>query len=81
MGDDKFKHFVFGFFATLITLFISPRVLVPGVLLFACSAGIGIEIYQKVSGTGMFEWFDIGCWIVGVGIAALMFFIMKKEDE
>lgn len=69
---DKLLHFAIGCVAFSFLSFITLTIAIVGTLLL----GIGIEIYQKITGSGKFEMLDaIAVWLGGVVVALPLFYI------
>lgn len=80
MEQDKKKHFVFGLIGGIIVALISPAMLLPAFAAVWCAVGVGIEIYQLVTKTGTFEWFDIVAHIAGTILGIIIMWKFRKEQ-
>lgn len=68
MGSDGMKHFILSATMTAILSLVLPWYWAAGITLVA---GLGKEVYDRVSGRGMAEWKDVVCNLAGTIIGAI----------
>lgn len=68
MGTDGMKHFILSATMTAILSLVLPWY---WAALITLAAGLGKEVYDRVSGRGMAEWKDVVCNIAGTIIGAI----------
>lgn len=68
MGTDGMKHFILSATMTALLSLVLPWY---WAALITLAAGLGKEVYDRVSGRGMAEWKDVVCNIAGIIIGAI----------